>query len=100
MKFEFEDDGLRTLYEEGKGQERYPPEVVRAFFRRMAVIAGARDKRDLYQVKSLHFERLKRSEEDRSIRLNRDWRLILVVDKSDPAGTVVRIREINRHYGD
>src|SRR5437764_1121093 len=100
MDFEFESDDLKRLYETGEGKEKYPLEVVTAYVRRMLTIAAAPDERAFYVMKSLHFEKLKGAGDRRSMRLNQDWRLILTLDKSDPAGTVVRIVEINRHYGD
>jgi proteic killer suppression protein len=47
------------LYYEEKGAHKYPAEVVDAFFEKMSIIEAAIDLRDLYALKSLHFEKLK-----------------------------------------
>lgn len=56
-------------------------EVARAFRRRMQFIRAAIDERAFYAMKSLHYEKLKgnRSQE-RSMRLNDQWRLILRIE--------------------
>ena len=78
MRFFFADNKLEKLYTEEKGAHKYPAGVVDAFFEVMTVIANAQDERDLYALKSLHYEKLsgKRSHQ-RSLRLNRQFRLIV-----------------------
>jgi len=100
MEIEFENKDLMRLYESGHGSANYPAQVVSAFFRRMATITGAADERDFYALKGLHFEKIKEPDGCHSMRLNKGWRLILELDKSVRGRTVVRLREINRHYGD
>ena len=97
MDFEFKDRKLEKLYSERKGAEKYPAEVVDAFFRRMAVIRGATDERDFYALKSLHFEKLRTG--GHSMRLNEGWRLALNFEKR-LSGKIVIVIEINKHYGD
>lgn len=82
MRFFFADKKLEKLYTEEKGAHKYPSGVVDAFFEVMAVIANASDERDLYALKSLRYEKLggKRSHQ-RSIRLNRQFRLIVEREK-------------------
>lgn len=58
MRFHFKTKRLEELYTSEKGAHRYEPEVVDAFFETMAVIAAARDERDLYAQKGFHFEKL------------------------------------------
>ena len=56
----------------------------------MNFIRQAVDERDLYGMKSLHFEKLKGARsEDRSIRLNDQWRLILRFEGDGSSKTVV-----------
>jgi proteic killer suppression protein len=82
LRFEFKTKRLRLLYHEEKGALKYPTEVVDAFYKKMSVIEAAVDLRDLYALKSLHFEKLKGARsEDRSIRLNKQYRLILQIKK-------------------
>jgi proteic killer suppression protein len=65
-------------------------EIVRLYRKRMNYIRQAGDERDFYAMKSLHFEKLKGARsEDRSIRLNDQWRLILRFEGEGSSKTVV-----------
>lgn len=67
-----------------------PQEVVSAFRRRMAIIRAAPDERVFRNSKGLHYEKLKgRREGERSMRLNRQFRLILRIDDRDGRKIVV-----------
>ncbi len=80
MQFKFKKKKLADLYYEEKGAHKYPPEVVDAFFHVMSVIEAAVDTRDFYNLKSLHFEKLKGSRKnDYSMRLNKQYRLTLQI---------------------
>lgn len=86
VRFEFKKKKLHALYFEEKGAADYQPAVIDGFFDAMTIIKAANDERDLYNAKSLHFEKLegergKRGE--RSIRLNDQWRLILTINKDN-----------------
>ena len=91
MQFEFKKDKLADLYYEEKGAHKYPPEVVEAFFHVMSVIEAAVDLRDLYNLKSLHFEKLKGSRKnDHSMRLNKQYRLTLqIVQQADESSLLL-----------
>ena len=78
MRFRFQTRKLRRLYEEEYGARKYPEQVVDAFFDVLAVIDSALDERDLYALKSLHYEKLKGARRgQRSLRLNEQFRLIV-----------------------
>lgn len=78
MRFYLADKKLERLYTTEEGAHKYPPGVVDAFFEVMNVIENASDERELYALKSLHYEKLKGSRShQRSIRLNNQFRLIL-----------------------
>jgi proteic killer suppression protein len=63
--------------------------IVRSFRLRMQMIRAASDERDFYALKSLHFEKLKGDRaHQHSMRLNRQWRLILEIDESRAAKVV------------
>ena len=66
--------------------------IVKAFRKRMQAIRAAADERTFYAMKSLHFEKLEgdRSHQ-RSMRLNRQWRLILELRKRDEETVAVII---------
>jgi len=97
--FRFADEKLKMLYSYGTGSEQYPQGVVEAFIKRVRTIEGAADERDFRAMKSLHFEKLKSSKNQYSMRLNKSWRLILTFEKNKDGKTVVII-EINNHYGE
>jgi len=84
MEVRFEDDDLDKLEVE-PGDRGYPPDVVRAYRKRLQYIRDAADIRDFYSMKSLHFEKLKgdRSEEH-SMRLNKQWRLVMRFEGEAP----------------
>jgi toxin HigB-1 len=64
--------------------------VTRAFRIRMQTIRAARDERDFYALKSLHYEKLKGSRDHQhSMRLNNKFRLILEYEGTGPEKTVL-----------
>lgn len=89
MEFRFDDDELLRLYAEADYSGKLPPEVVLAFRRRMQQIVAAEDERVFYAIKSLHFEKLQGRGEQRSMRLNKQWRLIVEIEKGNPKNTIV-----------
>ena len=52
LRFIFANKKLELLYTSGTGAAKYPPEVVDAFFDKMAVIRAARDENDLRASKA------------------------------------------------
>ncbi len=99
MRLRFADLRLEKLYLFGTGSEKYPQGIVDAFMKRVRTIESALDERDLRALKSLHFEKLKAERNKYSVRLNKEWRLILTIEK-DKDGKIIVLLEINNHYGD
>jgi proteic killer suppression protein len=100
LRVRFESKRLAALYSEEAAAKRYPSEVVDAFFELMTAIDAAIDERDLYALKGLHFEKLKGGRKnDRSMRLNRSWRLIVRMERDD-SGKLVVVVNLENHYGD
>jgi toxin HigB-1 len=98
MEPEFADDNLRRLESDPAFDAGFAREVVKAFRKRMQLIRAARDERDFYQMKSLHFERLKGDRSGQySMRLNLQWRLILTLENRE-SGKVVVIVEIADYH--
>jgi toxin HigB-1 len=100
LRFLFASKKLQALYTDETGASRYPPEVVDAFFDKMAVIKAASDEGDLRALKSLHFEKLKGergNRGERSIRLNKQFRLILTIS-SDDRGKLLLILDIEDYH--
>lgn len=100
MRFEFKDKKIEALYTEEKGAEKYSEAVVEAFFEVMSIIGAAEDERDLYAFKGLRFEKLegergKRGE--RSLRLNKQWRLVVSI-KQDKDGKLIWIIDIEDYH--
>lgn len=98
MRFRFQTKQLEALYVEEKGAHRFPPEVVESFFEVIATIDAAGDERDLYALKGLRYEKLsgKRAGQ-RSLRLNRQWRLI-VEPESDEHGPCIVVVSIEDYH--
>jgi proteic killer suppression protein len=99
MRIEFRDDDLRRLFVEADFHlPRLGPEIVKAYRRKVQLLQDAVDERDLYALKSLHFEQLKgdRSHQ-RSIRLNKQWRLILELI-TNPDGKLILIIDIEDYH--
>lgn len=98
MRFIFKDKKLEALYTQQKGKKKYPPEVIKAFFIVMAVIRRARDERDLHAARSLNYKTLKgKRSHQHSIRLNKQWRLIIERQK-DKTGKYLLIISIEDYH--
>ena len=96
MRFEFKKKKIKALYYEEKNAHKYP-NVVDDFFDVMSALDAARDERDLYALKGLHFEKLKGRKGERSVRLNQQWRLILSIEE-DSEGTYIQIIDIEDYH--
>lgn len=98
MQVDFADDDLRRLesdadYDAGLGRD-----VVKAFRKRMQVIRAAPDERDFYALKSLHFEKLQGDRKGQySMRLNKQWRLIMEFERRSDGKVVVVISIADYH---
>jgi proteic killer suppression protein len=98
MAFEvwFKDDSLDQLERNAKYDAGYSGAVVKAFRKRMQYIRAATDERDFYATKSLRFEKLKGERSNqRSMRLNDQWRLILEItgEGSNKKLAIIRIED-------
>lgn len=91
MKVQFINKQLLALYTTGV-DHRYSKELITCFFKRMSTIRAAKDERDLYEMKSLHFEKLKGNRShQRSIRLDHQYRLVIEIQKDSTGNTVLVI---------
>lgn len=94
MRFEFADKKLESLYTDKGARTKFPQEVVRGFRKTMQLIAAASDMRDIRQVGGSRFEKLTGDRTGQhSLRLNRQWRLI-VRPEHDEVGNYILIIEI------
>lgn len=89
MEVRYKDASLDRLETDPDYTGGYDQAIVRAFRLRLQTIRAAPDERAFYELKSLHFEKLKgdRSHQH-SMRLNKQWRLILELDGSGTAKVV------------
>lgn len=98
MEVRFLDASLDRLETDARYNAGFADPVVTAFRKRMQFIRAAPDQRDFYNLKSLHFEKLKgEMASDHSMRLNAQWRLILRFEDS-PRGKVVLIVKIADYH--
>ena len=97
MEVDYKDKKLALLETDQAHQTKLPPEVIKAYRRKVIKLKAAPDERTLRNIKGLHLERLKRSDTERSIRLNDAWRAILTIDESTTPHRIV-ILDINNHY--
>lgn len=89
MEVQYTDESLRTLEVALASDGGFPPEAVRGFRKVMQVVRAAVDERDLYAMKSLHFEKLKGNRaHQHSLRLNKQWRLIVEIISAKPKNII------------
>ena len=75
-----------------------PLALVKAYRKRLQGIRAARDERDCYALKSLHFEKLKgERQHQHSMRLNDQFRLVLEVVGAGQNKRVRIIEVVNYH---
>lgn len=97
MKFKFKTRKLELLYTEEKNAHKYHG-VVDDFFEVMAIIVAAESEQDLYANKGLRFEKLSgKRQNQRSLRLNKQWRLIVVLEQ-DEEGNYLLIIDIEDYH--
>lgn len=90
----FSDKQLEALYTHEQDAHKYQPGIVDAFFEVLTIIRAAKDEQDFYTVRSLRAEKLKGKRKGQwSVRLNRQWRLILVI-KTDEQGDYAEMLEL------
>jgi len=99
LRVEFADPGLDRLETDPDYEDHgYAPAAVRGFRKVMQVIRAAKDERDLYAMNSLRFEKLKGDRAGQhSLRLNKQWRLIVTIKKGDPDNTIIVIEIVDYH---
>lgn len=78
MDVRFKDPKLDRLETDARYDAGFSQAIVTAYRNRMQVIRAAPDERVFYNLKSLHFEKLKGNRSSQhSMRLNKQWRLII-----------------------
>jgi proteic killer suppression protein len=86
FEVEFADKELDQLEVDPRFTGGFAPAIVRGFRKAMQAIRAAHDERDLYASRGLGFEKLKGKRAHQcSVRLNKQWRLILELKDGDGA---------------
>jgi toxin HigB-1 len=85
MEVDFDDERLDRLETDRSFDAGFGREIVKGFRKLMQVIRNAPDERDFYALKSLHFEKLEGDRaHERSMKINKQWRLILELKGNAP----------------
>lgn len=95
----FEDDELRRMAEDASyAPKRWGPEIVKAYRKKIQILAHAVDERDLRALRSLYLEQLKGDRAGTSsIRLNKQFRLILKFATDSDGRMVIVIEMVDYH---
>ena len=78
MEIEFRDKSLALVETDRAAETRLPIAVINSLRQKLVVLRAAPDERTLRNWKSLHYEKMEGDE--RSIRLNKQYRLIFMLD--------------------
>lgn len=98
MDVSFEDQSLDRLETDASFSAGFGDAVVKAYRRRMQQIRAARDERTFYAQRSLNFEKLKGDRAGQySMRLNDQWRLIVVL-RGDAPQKITHVVEITDYH--
>ena len=98
MEVLFKDERLDRLETDTRDDAGFAQAVVTAYRKRIQFIRNALDERDFYQMKSLHFEKLKGNRSQQySMRLNEQWRLIVEI-KGNAPNKVIAVISIEDYH--
>lgn len=98
MEVSFASNGLDQLEVDPAFSGGFPDAVVKMYRKRLQTIRGARDERDFYALRSLHYKKLRgRRQHQRSMRLNGQWRLVLEIE-DDGGRKRVRIVAVEDYH--
>ena len=103
MEVKFDKEYLSDLYHKGKTKDkshRYQPSVIKRYVRCVDYLYAVLKPEELYQYKSLNFEKLKGDKKDIwSIRVNDQYRVAFTLTHGDEALlTICNIIELSNHY--
>lgn len=99
VEIRYEDKELRRLAEDAAFRpKRWGAEIVRAYRRKIQILASASDERELRALRSLHLEQLQGDRAgSSSIRLNEKYRLVLRFETGDNGRIAVVIEMVDYH---
>lgn len=99
MRIVFEDDQLRRIAEDASYRpKRWSNDIVKSYRKKVQLLKGAVDERDLYTFRSLRLEKLVGDRDGTSsIRINDQFRLIIKFRTEHDGRVVVIIEMIDYH---
>ena len=98
MDVDFEDDDLALIETDEAVKLKFPIAVINSVRRKLTVIRAAPDERTLRNWRSLHYEKLSGDRVgQRSIRINKQWRLVFRIDTKCKPSKVTIIEIIDYH---
>ncbi len=95
MEIEFDDKRLGRVETDRAAETGLPVAVIKSCREKLVVLRAAPDERTLRNWKSLHYEKLKGTRSgERSIRLNKQWRMVFRIETSSkPKLIVLRVED-------
>jgi proteic killer suppression protein len=82
MEIDFGDKSLALVETDRAGETKLAVSLINSLRQKLHIMRQAPDDRTLRNWKSLHYEKLEGRGEERSIRINKQWRLIFTLDTS------------------
>lgn len=89
MEVEFSSETLKEMDGKPDFNGGYAAELARAFRKVIRFIRSADDERDFWAMRSLKFEKLKGLDRQYSMRLNKQWRLLVEIKENKPKNIIV-----------
>jgi toxin HigB-1 len=93
MEIDFRDKTLELVETDRAAETRLPLSVINSLRQKFVVLRAAPDERTLRNWKSLHYEKMEGDE--RSIRLNKQFRLIFLIDTACKPNKIIVLRVWN-----
>lgn len=99
LRILFDDDELQRIANDPNFKsKKWSSDLVKAYRKKIQILTSATDERDLRALKSLHLEQLKGNRiGTSSIRLNKQYRLILQFKSDESGRTVIVIELVDYH---
>jgi proteic killer suppression protein len=93
MEIEFRDKALALVEAERASETRLPMAVIASLRNKIRFLRHAPDERSIRNWKSLHYEKM--GDEERSIRINDQYRLIFAIDTESKPNKITVLRVWN-----